>query len=112
QIVERLGESLDLLSSGGRDQPKRQRTLRATLEWSHNLLSDEERRLFARLGIFAASFDLDLADAVAEADLDALQSLLDKSLLTPSGNDRFTMLDTLRTFAREQLDATELATLR
>jgi tetratricopeptide (TPR) repeat protein len=112
QIVERLGESLDLLSGGGRDRPKRHRTLRATLEWSHNLLTDDERKLFSRLGIFASSFDLGMAGAVAEADLDALQSLLDKSLLTPTGDDRFAMLDTVRTFAREQLDADELATLR
>ena len=111
QIVERLGESLDLLS-GGRDRPERQRTLRATLEWSHNLLSSGEKLLFARLGIFADSFDLATADAVATANLDVLQSLLDKSLLTSNGGGRFVMLDTLRTFARERLETAELEMLR
>ena len=112
QIVERLGKSLDLLSGGGHDRPPRQRTLRATLQWSHNLLSDGEQRLFARLGIFAGSFDLVSAETIAQAELDSLQSLLDKSLLTSIGDNRFTMLDTLRTFAREHLDAAELETLR
>jgi predicted ATPase/DNA-binding SARP family transcriptional activator len=112
QISGRLGQSLDLLSGGGRDRPERQRTLRATLEWSYDLLDEEERRTFARLAIFASSFGLDMADAIAEADIDTLQSLVDKSLLTPTGNDRFAMLDTLRTFAREQLEPAEFETLR
>jgi predicted ATPase len=112
QIVERLGDNLDLVSGGGQDRPPRQRTLRATLEWSHDLLGAGQRRLFARLGIFAAGFDLETAQAVTEAEIDSLQSLLDKSLLTSTGDNGFAMLDTLRTFAREHLDPAELDTLR
>jgi len=112
QIVERLGENIDLLSGGSRDRPERQQTLRATLEWSHNLLNAGEQRLFARLGIFAGSFDLETAEVVAEADIDTLQSLLDKSLLQPTSDDRLVLLETLRAFAREQLDADELEALR
>ena len=112
QIVERLGESLDLLSGGGRDLPERQRTLRATLEWSYGLLSDDERWVFARLGIFAGSFDVAMAEAIADATLEDLQSLLDKSLLVPRASDRFVLLETLRAFARERLAVSELETLR
>ena len=112
QIVERLGKSFDLLTGGGRDLPERQRTLRATLEWSYDLLGTEERRTFARLGIFASSFDLELAETVAHADIDSLQSLVDKSLLMRTADRRFAMLETVRTFAREQLDKAELQTLR
>jgi predicted ATPase len=110
QIAERLSKSLDLLTGGGRDMPERQRTLRATLEWSYELLSTEERRTFARLGIFASSFDLELADAITHADIDSLQSLVDKGLLTRTVDDRFAMLETVRPFAREHLD--ESSTIR
>jgi tetratricopeptide (TPR) repeat protein len=68
--------------------------------------------MFARLGIFASSFDLELAEAIADVDVDKLQSLVDKSLLVQTSDDRFAMLDTLRTFAREQLDAADSETLR
>jgi predicted ATPase len=112
QIVERLGESLDLLSGGGRDRPERQRTLRATLEWSHDLLRENEQKLFARLGVFAASFDVQMAEAVADAGLDDLQSLVDKSLLQKTSDERLVMLDTLRSFSRERLEAEELEPLR
>jgi predicted ATPase len=112
QIVERLGESLDLLTSGARDRPERQRTLRATLEWSYDLLSDDERRLFVRLGIFAASFDLRMAETVADATLDTLQSLVDKSLVKPASEGRFVLLETLRAFALERLDEADLERLR
>jgi predicted ATPase/DNA-binding SARP family transcriptional activator len=112
QIVERLGESLDLLADSVRDRPQRQRTLRATLEWSYDLLSGHERRLFTRLGIFAGSFDLDVAEAVAGAKLDALQLLVDKSLLEPTNSGRFMMLETVRLFARAQIDTAELESLR
>src|SRR6185436_14322824 len=76
------------------------------------LLSDGEQRLFVRIGIFADSFDLEWAEAIAGADLDTLQSLLDKSLLTSTADDRFVMLEIVRTFAREQLEVATLETLR
>ena len=103
QILERLGRRLDLLR-GGRDADPRQRTLRATLEWSFDLLTPEEAELFARLAVFRGGFTLELAEEVVDADLGVLQSLLDKSLVRRSG-ERFWMLETIREFAGEQLEA-------
>jgi len=80
QILERLSQRLDLLK-GGRDADPRQQTLRATIAWSFELLTPDEQRLFARLAVFAGGSTLEAAEQVAEADLDALQSLLDKSLV-------------------------------
>ena len=74
QILERLTGRLDLLQ-GGRDADPRQQTLRATIEWSHELLSAEERRLFARLSVFAGGCTLNAAEEVCDADLETLQSL-------------------------------------
>lgn len=104
QILERLGRSLELLTAGTRDAPERQQTLRATIEWSHNLLATTEQLLFARLGVFAASFDLTAAETVAEADLDTLASLVDKNLLRQTEDGRFFMLETIHEFAVEQLE--------
>ena len=104
QILERLDERLPLLTGGARDAPERQRTLRATIEWSHELLSEEEQRLFARLAVFRGGCTLAAAVDVCEADLDTLQSLVDKSLLRFS-NERYWMLETIREFAVERLDA-------
>ena len=101
EILDRLGQRLDLLK-GGRDTDPRQQTLRATISWSHDLLTDDERQLFARLAVFAGGFTLDAAEDVCDADLDLLQSLVDKSLLRHTGN-RFWMLETVREFARERL---------
>jgi tetratricopeptide (TPR) repeat protein len=88
---------------GGRDADPRQRTLRATIEWSHDLLSGEERALFARLSVFAGGCTLEAGEQVADADLDTLQSLVDKSLLRHT-DERFWMLETIREFAVERLD--------
>ncbi len=104
QLLERLSERLDLLK-GGRDAEPRQATLRATIEWSHDLLDPAERQLFARLAIFGAGCTLDAAVAVCEADLDTLQSLVEKSLVRRT-DDRFWMLETIREFAVERLDET------
>lgn len=101
QILDRLAQRLDLLK-GGRDADPRQQTLRAAIEWSHDLLDDQERQLFARLAVFGGGCSLELAEEVAEADLDVLQSLVDKSLLRHTG-DRFWMLETIREYARERL---------
>jgi predicted ATPase len=101
EILDRLSQQLDLLK-GGRDADPRQQTLRATIDWSHELLSTEEQTLFRRLAVFRGGCTLDAAESVADADLDTLQSLLDKSLLRRTG-DRFWMLETIRAYARERL---------
>ncbi len=103
QIRERLAHSFALVSGGGRDVPDRQRTLRATLEWSLDLLDTEERELFFRLGVFAGSFSLDAAEEVAGADVDALASLVDKSLLRSLPDGRFFYLEPIRELALERL---------
>jgi predicted ATPase/class 3 adenylate cyclase len=102
QILERITQRLDLLK-GGRDADPRQQTLRATIEWSYDLLNEEEQRLFARLSVFAGGFTLEAADEVCEADLDTLQSLVEKSLLRFT-NGRYWMLETIREYAAERLN--------
>jgi len=102
QILERLSGRLDLLK-GGRDAEARQRTLRATIAWSYELLSPEEQRLFARLSVFAGGCTLESAEEVSEAELDTLQSLVDKSLLRHT-QERFWMLETIRAYAAERLE--------
>lgn len=107
QVLERIGQRLDLLR-GVRDADERHATLRATIAWSHDLLDESERALFARLAIFRGGCTLEDAEAVCDADLDTLASLLDKSLvrrrLDPDGVERFWMLETIHEFARERLD--------
>lgn len=103
QILERLGGRLDLLR-GGRDAEARQRTLRATMEWSYELLDEPERQLFGRLGVFSGGCTLVAAEVVAAAELDVLQSLVDKSLIRHDA-DRFWMLEVIRAFAAERLEA-------
>jgi predicted ATPase len=102
QILERLEQRLPLLTGGARDLPERQRTLRATIEWSHDLLGDDERQLLRRLSVFRGGCALDAAEEVAGADVETLQSLVDKSLLRHSGG-RFWMLESIREYAHEQL---------
>lgn len=109
-MLGRLQETLPLLSTSKRDLPERHQTLRATLEWSFDLLSPEERVFFRRLGVITGSFSEDAAAAVtAYCGLDALDgltSLVEKSLLVRSevrGDARFTMLETVREFARERV---------
>lgn len=103
KMLERLGQRLDLLK-GGRDAAARQQTLRATIEWSHDLLSAQEQALFARLAVFRGGCTLESAELVVDADVDTLQSLVDKSLVRHSG-ERFWMLETIREFAAERLAA-------
>jgi predicted ATPase/class 3 adenylate cyclase len=102
QVLERLAERLDLLR-GGRDADPRQQTLRATIEWSYGLLSVEEQRLVRALSVFAGGCTLEAAEAVAGASLDTVHSLVEKSLLRFS-NERYWMLETIREYARDQLD--------
>lgn len=109
------GSSLALLSGGPRDAPLRQQTLRSAIDWSYRLLTVEVQRLFARLSVFAGGWTVEAAEAVCavEGDLDVLEgigSLIDKSLVreeeTADGEPRLSMLETIREYAREQLDAT------
>jgi predicted ATPase/class 3 adenylate cyclase len=123
ELRERLGSRLALLRGGARDLPSRQRTLRATIEWSYQLLETGERRLFELLSVFSGA-GLEAVEAVAEKldwltatgvdPLDGLASLLDKSLIRKVDPDdaasRLLMLETIREYAAERLDETpELA---
>jgi predicted ATPase len=103
QLLERLGDRLDLLR-GGRDAEIRQRTLRATIEWSYELLTPEEQRLFAALSIFRGGWTLGAEERVCDADVELLESLADKSLVRRSESGRFVMLETVREFAAELLE--------
>ncbi len=103
QILERLEQRLPLLTGGARDLPERQRTLRAAIAWSHELLTPEEQRLFARLAVFRGGSTLEAAEEIADADLDTLQSLVDKSLVRHA-EGRLQMLETIREYASERLE--------
>ena len=106
QLLDKLSQRLDLLK-GSRDADPRQQTLRATIEWSYDLLSDDERRLFRRLAVFSGGCAYEAADEIAEADPDTLQSLLDKSLVRKRDSSlgpRYWMLETIREYARGKLE--------
>lgn len=114
ELLARLDSRLAELHSGARGLPERQRTLRGTIDWSHGLLEPAEQRLFGRLAVFAGGWTRDAAEAICAADLgievlDGLESLVDKSLvsrMTGEGESiRFTMLETIREYALERLDA-------
>jgi predicted ATPase/class 3 adenylate cyclase len=103
-LLERLSQRLPILTHGRRDAPARQATLRTTIGWSYDLLEPQEQQLFARLAVFAGSFDVEAAEEVAEGDLETLQSLAEKSLLRRWGSGRLGMLETIREFALERLE--------
>jgi predicted ATPase/class 3 adenylate cyclase len=106
QLLEKLSQRLDLLT-GERDADPRQQTLRATIEWSYDLLADDEQRLFARLAVFAGGCTYAAAEEIAGANPDTLQSLLDKSLLRKRDSKvgpRYWMLETIREYAVEKLE--------
>ena len=111
-LLNRLGERLDALK-GTRDADERHATLRATIAWSYDLLKEEEKRLLARLSVFRGGCALETAEAVCDADLDTLGSLLDKSLLRRRtglfGDELFWMLETIKEFAKERLEASDEA---
>jgi predicted ATPase/DNA-binding SARP family transcriptional activator len=110
-IVSRLAHGLAFLTGGARDVPARQRTVRATIAWSHDLLGEEERTLFAQLGVFAGEFTLQAAEAVVVMAsgapvLDGLESLVEQSLLQVTAKapePRFRMLEVMREYALERL---------
>ncbi|MGB8223167.1 MAG: DUF4062 domain-containing protein [Polyangiales bacterium] len=113
-LLDRLGQRLDVLAGGSQDLPERQRTLRATIDWSHALLDGPESELFARLSAFSGGWNLEAADAVCSSGTDdiasALGSLLDKSLVVAeyaqaSGDPRFGFLETVHRYASERLEA-------
>ena len=103
RLLERLDSALPLLTGGARDAPERQRTLRATIEWSYDLLDVASKELFAKLSVFAGSFPIGAAEEICDADLDGLAALVDSSLLKPIGDDRLLMLETIREYALERL---------
>jgi predicted ATPase len=114
-MLSRIESRLDLLGGGARDLPERQRTLRRTIDWSHDLLSPAEQRLFRRLAAFVGGFTLEAAEAVCNTQEDlgmdlfeGVASLVDKSLLTQTGSGegepRFTMLETIREYGLERLE--------
>ncbi|MEK6274503.1 MAG: tetratricopeptide repeat protein [Actinomycetota bacterium] len=104
QILARLEHRLELLTGGTRDSPERQRTLRATIGWSYDLLDEEEQSIFARLAVFVGGCTLAAAEQICMAELDTLHSLVDKSLLRQTEGGRFSMLETIREYATERLD--------
>jgi predicted ATPase/class 3 adenylate cyclase len=102
-MAKRLPQRLSLLTAGTRDTPLRQQTIRNAIAWSFDLLSDDERALFARLGVFPGQFAIEVAEAVCETSLDSIGSLVDKSLVRRF-DERLGMLETIRSFAVEKLD--------
>ncbi len=105
ELLTRLEQRLPLLTGGPRDAPERQRTLRATIEWSYDLLDPDEQRLFTDLSVFAESFDLQAAEAVCDASLDLVERLVERSLLRRWASGRLGMLETIREFGLEQLES-------
>jgi len=103
QLDARLAQALDALGSGPRDAPARQRTLRATLEWSHRLLSAPEAEAFACFAAFAGGATVEAAEDVTGAGVDVLEGLVEKNLLLRESGRLF-MLETVRTYAHELLE--------
>jgi predicted ATPase/DNA-binding SARP family transcriptional activator len=101
ELLMVLDRALDL--DGRRDPAQRQRTLRATIDWSYRLLDDEQQRIFRALGVFAGGCTPEAAEQVAGATAAALQTIVDTSLLNAS-NERYSLLETIRRFARQQLE--------
>ena len=109
-LLERLDHALQVLTSGSRDTPERQQTLRATIDWSHSLLEESEQRLFRSMAVFAGGCTIADVEAVCadpgENVLDELESLVDKALVQTDGQgDRLRMLQTIGEYAGERLEA-------
>jgi tetratricopeptide (TPR) repeat protein len=125
-MAQRLHDRLGLLSSGGRDLPERQRTLRGAIDWSHDLLEAEDRVVFARLGVFAGGAEVEMAERVCGSSADepgpaepgadvvgGIERLAEQSLVRvvddPHGDVRVQMLETIREYALERLAASDEA---
>jgi len=117
-LLIRLASRLQLLTGGARDLPQRQQTLRAAIDWSYDLLDAAEQKLFRRLSVFAGGCTLEGAEAVCNTRgdidldlLDAMASMVDKSLAQQveqaKGESRFAMLETIREYALEKLEASK-----
>jgi predicted ATPase/class 3 adenylate cyclase len=110
EIAQRLQDALGALGSGAREAPARQQTLRATIDWSHELLTDAEKQCFARFAVFAGGATVQAAETVAHAGLDTLDALVAKNLLVLRQDGhaptRLGMLDTIRAYAIERFGAT------
>jgi predicted ATPase/serine/threonine protein kinase len=115
-LLARLENSLEILTGGGRDLPERHQTIRRTIDWSYELLTPPERKLFARLSVFVGGCTLEAAEAVCNTRedlqcdvMEGISSLIDKNLLMQTSGDasepRFTILETIREYARERLEA-------
>ena len=108
EIAERLDAALGAPGAAPRDAPARQRTLRATIDWSHELLSAHERDCFARFAVFSGGATVEAAEAITGADIDTLDRLVAKSLLVRrdvGGRTRLGMLETIRAYAAERFGA-------
>ena len=116
-ILPRLENRLKLLTGGARDLPARQQTMRGAVEWSYDLLDEDEKVLFRRLSVFAGGFQLEAAEAVGDSDslqievIDGVTSLIDNSLIIqkeqPDGEMRFRMLEVVREYALESLNVND-----
>jgi predicted ATPase/class 3 adenylate cyclase len=109
EIAQRLDDAVGALASGASDAPARQQTLRATIDWSHDLLSDAEKQCFERFAVFAGGATVKAAETITGADLDTLDGLVAKSLLVrrqhAHASTRVGMLETIRAYATERLAA-------
>jgi predicted ATPase/class 3 adenylate cyclase len=114
-MLSRLSNRLKVVTGGAKNLPERQRTLRGAVEWSYDLLDEDEQVLFARLSVFAGGRTLEAMEAICDAEgdlgvdvLDGVESLVEKSLLRqeegPNGEPRFVMLETIHEYARERLE--------
>jgi predicted ATPase len=102
-LLAHLDRRLPLLTSGPRDLPARQQTLKATIDWSYELLDPGQQRLLAALSIFAGGWTLKAAVEVGGAELDTLQALVDSNLMGRTGS-RYWMLETIREYAAERFN--------
>jgi predicted ATPase/DNA-binding SARP family transcriptional activator/Tfp pilus assembly protein PilF len=111
EILERLEREPNMLPSGPRDAPARQQTLAATIHWSYDLLGPDERQAFVRLGVFVGGCTMEAAEGVCDVTLESLGALVDNNLLRRR-EGRFTMLETVRHFAVEELEKSGADELR